>query len=287
MITAHSVRRSVGVAPGTTTFTLSGARAPCDPPNGPGRDAYEEDLLNPPGKITPYSTGPIKRILQKLYNPYGNEASLKGARTKQTGRRAGLGLVLAPGTPPSPYEIVYVGQDTRCYQGQYDRQYQTRGEPGFYFDSPLGAIPTDAELSRYYGYTPVMSTWTPFKQPSGKTLFWSNPWIPPNGYWTNPQAAPPASLEGSRRRRGRGLFGLGADPDPNVEIGPILPKEEAERVALQLKEHNQRMFVISMLSASAVVATAAVNIIRGVTESKRKKKLDGLGRARSRRRKRK
>jgi hypothetical protein len=277
MITAHPVRRSVGVAPGTTTFTLSGAeRAPCEPADGPGRIAFQENLLNPVGA----GPGPIKRAIARLYNPYGNEASLKGlgARTKQTGRRAGLGLVLAPGAPPSPWEIAYVGQGTRCYVGQYDRQYHTQGEPGFYFDTPLGglgAIPTDAELSRYSGYTPVMSSWTPFKQPNGQTLFWSNPWVPPNGYWTNPQSAPPASYGptlGSARRRRRGFFGLGDDPNPNVEIGPILPKDEAERVAAELREHNQRMFVISMLSASAVLATATINIIRGASEIKKNRR---------------
>ena len=107
-----------------------------------------------------------------------------------------LGFIVAPfgqipGAYPSPIAYSYGGNGK--YLCPADPQFNQRGEHGFYYDTPLGAIPTDAELSKNYGYTPVTSGWV-----TAKEGYFPSPWNPPNGW--NPAGAygPQMSLSGLR-----------------------------------------------------------------------------------------
>lgn len=107
-----------------------------------------------------------------------------------------LGLILTPfgkipGAYPSSIAYSYGGNGT--YLKPDDPQYNTRGEEGLYYDTQLGrSIPTDAELAKTYGYTPVTSAWV-----TAKEGFFPAPWDPPNG-WTGAGAyGPQPSLSGA------------------------------------------------------------------------------------------
>lgn len=103
-----------------------------------------------------------------------------------------LGFVVAPfgqipGAYPSPIAYSYGGNGG--YLGPPDPQFNQRGEAGHYFDTPLGAIPTDAELSKTYGYTPVASGWV-----AAKEGYFPSPWEPPNGWNAAGDYGPKMSL---------------------------------------------------------------------------------------------
>jgi len=106
-----------------------------------------------------------------------------------------LGFIVAPfgqipGAYPSPIAYSYGGNGK--YLCPADPQFHQRGEGGFYYDTALGAIPTDAELAKNYGYTPVTSGWV-----AAKEGYFPSPWNPPNGW--NPAGAygPQMSLSGA------------------------------------------------------------------------------------------
>jgi len=108
-----------------------------------------------------------------------------------------LGFILAPlgqkveGQYPNEINYAYGGAGT--YLCPADPQFNTSGEPGFYYDTPLGgpAIPTDAELAKNYGYTPVQAGWV-----NAKEGFFPGPWRPPGGWNPAGQYGPPMSLSG-------------------------------------------------------------------------------------------
>jgi hypothetical protein len=110
-----------------------------------------------------------------------------------------LGFVLAPlgQEVPGQYpnEINYAYGGAGAYLEPADPQFNTRGEPGLYFDTPLGglgAIPTDAELAKNYGYTPVTSGWI-----NAKEGFFPAPWRTPGGWNPAGKYGPPMSLSGT------------------------------------------------------------------------------------------
>jgi hypothetical protein len=109
-----------------------------------------------------------------------------------------LGFILAPlgQQVPGQYpnEINYAYGGAGSFLEPPDPQFNTRGEQGFYFDTPLGgpAIPTDAELARNYGYTPVQAGWI-----NAKEGFFPGPWRPPGGWNPAGQYGPPVSLSGA------------------------------------------------------------------------------------------
>jgi hypothetical protein len=108
-----------------------------------------------------------------------------------------LGFILAPlGQKVEgqyPNEINYAYGGTGEFLDPHDPQFNTRGEQGFYYDTPLGgpAIPTDAELARNYGYTPVQAGWI-----NAKEGFFPGPWRVPGGWNPAGQFGPPMSLNG-------------------------------------------------------------------------------------------
>lgn len=104
-----------------------------------------------------------------------------------------LGFIVAPfhrpGVYPAGIQYAYGGRGQ--YLCPHDPQHYRRGETGFYPDTPLGGIPTDAELARNYQYTPSVSGWINFKEG-----YYSAPYIPPG--WNAAGAyGPPMSLRGA------------------------------------------------------------------------------------------
>lgn len=278
MQTAQSLPLSVGVAPGTTTFTLAGPVGEVVPCESAERARYERMRLFPPqkGALAPFTPSPpaapsagrpprrspdsrvstnvraaaarVKRVL----DPYGTFETMKGTLGRVQ-RRRNLGIVLAPYGDTSPnmsYEIVASTKDfaTECasapgrgpnYRWNETSAYETdTGE--------LGAIPTDFQLSTVYGYTPVKSQWARFKQGTWSPL----PWIPPQGqpaaymprYMTPPLAGP------QTLRQGDGTVPAATDP--------------AQAVTDVLVQHNERMFRVGLISAAAVASTALINVFR-------------------------
>jgi len=88
-----------------------------------------------------------------------------------------LSFVVAPVNPQPgvfPAGIQYAYGGTGRYLCPPDPQFNQRGEQGFYYDTALGAIPTDAELAKNYGYTPVTSGWI-----NSREGYYPAPYIPP------------------------------------------------------------------------------------------------------------
>lgn len=107
-----------------------------------------------------------------------------------------------------------------------DYFHNTRGEVGFYYDTQLGAIPTDAELATVYQcYTPVASGWINTKE-GYVTPPWRFGWDPAGAY------GPPTSLSGLRG------------------------EASATDVLAAMNAHNDRMRNLAIISTTAVSISA-------------------------------
>jgi len=93
-----------------------------------------------------------------------------------------------------PAEIQYSYSGAGEYLCPFDPQFNTRDQQGMYFDSMLGgpAIPTDAELAKVYGRTPVASSWIVAKEG-----YFPAPWRTPGGWNPAGKWGPPMSLSGA------------------------------------------------------------------------------------------
>lgn len=143
-----------------------------------------------------------------------------------------------PGNFPSEITRTYGGNGTYlCPQDPY--QYQ-RGEAGFYHDTQLGqqTVPTDAELSKTYGYTPYNYGWVNGKAQDGREAYWPGSWIPPNGWQPGPRA-------------------------------PMAFGDAAQDVVSELNMHNRRMFQLQMIATIAVAASALLAIFKTSREISR------------------
>jgi hypothetical protein len=219
------VRRTVGVAPGTTTLALRGTMAEdCLPtiqpmnfgpgPGGAPTAAQAEAAAGAP------TVGPM--------NPYANEIELNGRALR------GLGLIpvpygVIPGQPASEVVASYMDADNRM---GCDPQHYENGEEGYYYDSPLGsAIPTDAELSKNWNHLPLNSGWV--TDVNGR--MWPVPWMPPNGWNVDAGAS-------------------GAQPTPPLPgLGAV--------TAVQSSTHlDSRTFWLSVISATSAVVIAGVAV---------------------------
>jgi hypothetical protein len=169
-----------------------------------------------------------------VYDPYPNGASLK----------SGLGFVL------TPWEINRTLPNERPYLKPFDPQYITRGERGFYYDTPLGGlgeIPTDAEYARDICYTPVKSGWI-----YSKEGYIPPPYVPPNEWRpVAPQYGPPTSLSG--------LGGVGVSLDRAAgNLGDATD---------ELVKHQKKMFYLSIVSTLAVAAVAIATVAKTLREA--------------------
>lgn len=213
MMIATPVRSNkVGVTPGTTTI------------------------------VTPYSDKEIKTFLT---SPAGLAAVLKDRHNKiKAEKNQGLGIVLPHPNSSYPYEIATTSTVTGPYKGVYDKQFHTKGEPGLYYDTSLGGIPTPLQLARNLNYVPTTAPITPFPQDDGRTLYWTGPWVPPNGYVTTPNAVAPAVLG-------------------ETEVDPVY------LINKTLIDHQRRIFWVSVASATAAIIAAIVTTTKNVKEMKK------------------
>lgn len=279
----------VGVAPGTTTFVLSGPTMatatviPCD--EDLARVALQRRRLWPAGK-------------------YRTELPSIASMAPTDGwslapRQTGLGLVLAPYGDRSPEPSVEMvgsgkGPPATCrgcrpsLRSDYQRSTTfvglgnawrrlrrriglggTDGADGAYRGvgpfvappMPIASdgppiIPTDEQLSSRYGYTPVMSQWIPFQQGN-----WPAPWSPPGG--PRPLAGPRLSLLGAAE-----TAAASGTPLP-PELRPLDP---AASTLDELRHHNERMYMLGMISAAAVASTAMINVFRYTGERRERRR---------------
>jgi len=251
MMTAQPVLpNKVGVAPGTTTFSL-GRPWSFLRDDSSTRVAFQKQRLYPAGK---YPADPDNRASRwRGWTPY---RALKGAL------RGALGIVV------TPFEYTAALKNRNYFDSAPGHGPAYAGSGGTLLGRArrtLGAIPTDFQLATVYGNTPVMHSWIPFKQGT----FTTPPFVQPDGNWgPNPLinsgiwAAPLQPLSGP----GRG-FGLGdgdiveqpTNPIPGTGTGPIDPGTAA---VLELKRHQERMYMLGIVSALAVASTAAINVFR-------------------------
>jgi hypothetical protein len=135
-----------------------------------------------------------------------------------------LGVILR-----SPYpEIAQARGGQGNYLSPYDPYYNQRGERGWYHDTQLGDIPTDAELSTAYGYTPVNSGWVNTKE-GFITGPWRGGWDPAGAY------GPSISLSG---------------------LGDMSPADAASAALVSLQSQQNRAFKLMIISTSAIALSA-------------------------------
>jgi hypothetical protein len=224
--------RRVGTSPGTTVLTQdNGIRTlgvqQCRPVPQPIHIAPDQSRASTP-KVP--SAGPHAT----LFFPYSTPASFRGGN----GRSGELGFVLAP------WEINRTLASKGPYLKPFDPQYITRGERGWYYDTQLGGlgeIPTDAEYGQDLCYTPVKSGWIY----SGEGYI-PPPYVPPDEWRpVAPQFGPPTAP----------LDNGGALGEAAGHLGDV---------ADELAAHQKRMFYLSIVSTSAVVAVAIATVIKAM-----------------------
>lgn len=233
MIIAAQPGPAVGVAPGTTTFQLAGPQASvlCD--DG-ARTSYQRMREYPPWKLRAVQAA---QRMRQVLDPYGTIESLKGlaAPLVQIVQAGAGAATCAPNQRPSAVND-YRADETTDYgfQTTDHSPYGGLGRPG---------APTDLELSKIWGYTPWISGWIPFKEGNWAPA----PWTPPDGGY--------GQLAGPRAAR------LGDTVD-NVVTPPQIPLDPATATLQTLQMHQDRMYLLGIISAAAVASTALVNVFR-------------------------
>lgn len=197
-------------------------------------------------------------------------------RASKTPMKGNLGLVMAPyGQVPGayPYEINRSLRTTDTFLCPTDPMYLTRGEYGLYHDTMLGravtshlgprgrtillgqnglgAIPTDAEIGKYYysWYTPTQSSWI-----QARDRFIAPPWNPKDQTaW--PFNPPPLGDPTPSAATLPGFFQPSPPPaDPN---NPTITE-----VVNILNTYHQRQLVMSAISTTIVAAGAILGAYR-------------------------
>lgn len=182
--------------------------------------------MTPPRTTAPVTPPRPGLRTRRVYDPYGSFAQLKGP--------AGLGFVLTQG---GGWEINRTLPGNKPLLRPYDPRYNERGEQGFYYDTMLGAIPTDAEIGPNECYTPVQSGWI-----WAKEGYIAPPYVPPRQWRPVP-----------------------SQYDPPTSLGSALAAADAASEAVaELSKHQRRMFYLSALSTAAIVAVASINIVRAI-----------------------
>jgi hypothetical protein len=146
-----------------------------------------------------------------------------------------LGVILTPYP-----EIAQARGGQGNYLEPYDPYYNQRGERGWYHDTQLGDIPTDAELATAYGYTPVNSGWINARE-GYITGPWRGGWDPAGAY------GPPTSLSG-----------LGQ--------APLDPANAAAAAVVALQDQQSRAFKLMIISTSAIAISALLAAWRTARE---------------------
>ena len=213
-----------------------------------------------------------------------------------------LGIVLTPygqipGAPPWGIAYSYGGDGTfLCPDDPY---FNTRGEPGLYYDTQLGSprtkrlaraswsarlinkriqraltglrgtIPTDAELWATYGYVPMING-----EVVAKEGFQPSSWIPPNG-WNPAGAFGPAFLPMADAATANAPYGLSGIGDATTTNTDLSPTDAAAISALvdEVEQHNNNVLILTILSTAAVVISAIVTTVRNAHLYKQEKRL--------------
>lgn len=174
-----------------------------------------------------------------------------------------LGIILSPlgvKTPRQyPNEIGYTYGGSGEYLCPFDPQFNTLGERGWYFDTQFGglngldfAIPTDAELSTVYQYTPVEGGWV-----AGKEGYFPSNWIPPSGWNPAGPYGPSIALSG---------------PDlaaVDVTLPTQTTQSDAQAIVDSLNAQNNRMFKVAIISTVVVGLAALINSYRTLKQLRR------------------
>lgn len=214
--------------------------------DSPTRVQFQRQRLWPAGK---YPTNPDNRTSRwRGWLPYATLADL------------GRGLGRALGVVVTPFEYTAALKNRNYFYSAPGRGPAYAGAGGT-LTGGLGAIPSDFQLATVYGNTPVMHSWIPFN----RGTFTTPPFVQPDGDWgPNPiinrgiWAAPLQTL-------GRG-FGDEIVEQPGGVSPPVIPSDAGidpgMAALMELKQHQERMYMLGIVSAFAVAATAAVNVFR-------------------------
>lgn len=153
-----------------------------------------------------------------------------------------LGIILTPyGYIPGAYpsEIARTTGGGRP-MGPFDPQYYTRGERGYYYDTPLGAwegqAPNDFQLAQQRGILTPNQGWI-----ATNAGMYNGPWVPPNG-WT---PVGPTNIR----------IGLG-DPAQDAAAAATAA------IVAELNAHHRRVFMLTAVSTAAVVLASLLGAAR-------------------------
>lgn len=246
MMTAQPLLpNKVGVASGTTAFTL-GRPWNFVRDDSPTRIEFQRRRLYPPGKCP---SDPDNRASRwRGWSPF---AGLRGVL------RGALGIVV------TPFEYTGAFKNRNYFYSAPGRGPDYAGAGGTLMGAGLGAIPTDFQLATVYGNTPVMHSWLPFKQGA----FTTPPFIQPDGDWgpnpiTNRGIWAPALQPIAGPVLGRAGLGDDVVEQPSDGTAPPVAMDPGTAAVLELKRHQERMYMLGIVSAVAVASTALVNVFR-------------------------
>lgn len=208
-----------------------------------------------------------------------------------------LGVVLTPyGKVPGayPWEINKSAQGSTTFLCEMDPYYFQRGEYGFFHDTPfgaanghkktlfqrlkqavgipskngLGAVPTDAEIGKYYynWYTPVQSAWIYAIDPK---RYIPPPWVPPDNWRTASPYGPQTAFAGTHVA----LLGdapmvpseAPEQPTVSTPATPAIAQQKAasaQDVVTILNEYHRKQFWLSAVATMAGVGASAFAIFR-------------------------
>lgn len=163
-----------------------------------------------------------------------------------------LGVILTPyghtpGYPPAG--ITRSVRGATRWLGPFDPQHYTRDDTGYYYDTPLGNIPTDFELAKREGFLPVASGWVTTQQG-----YQTGGWLPPKGWYPGQPQAVRIPLQPLGLTRG---LGEALPPVPQTS-----PPVTAEDVLAVIAAHNERVFALTFVSTMAVAISALIGLFR-------------------------
>jgi hypothetical protein len=165
-----------------------------------------------------------------------------------------LGVVLTPyGHIPEsfPTAVDFDHRGAKTFRTPFDPRWYERGEAGMYYDTQLGATPTDFELSRRVGFMPVKTGWVVTKQG-----YLPGRWYPPDGGWPGQPALTRSKVVPFDRYSLRGLGET--EPQPI----PLPPSATADDVLAVMAAHNDRVFALALVSTTAVTISALITLLR-------------------------
>lgn len=181
-----------------------------------------------------------------------------------------------------PYNVVASRGARQSYLPPFDPQFYTRGEQGYYYDTPLGgprlgfleavrafkarvkarlglgalgAIPTDFEVASgcQMPYTPVNSGWVATKEG-----YVTPPW--PGTY----NLTPPMQTPGWPAGMGDAVSTSDVMPMNTGIVPQGQSAASVEDVLAVMNAHNDRVFALAIVSTTAVAVSALLTVFRNL-----------------------